>query len=266
MTEETKKVIGHIEALTVELGEIYRKAAIEKDLTPAWERLARWKERAKKILVEKVSNIEAESFDELGASGITGEPFEDFMNDSKAYLAFLKVLIETLRNHPEEVLVARNAIKETQLQKPVVMAPDSRSVFIIHGHDEANKLALEKLLKEEWGLEPLVLSYQPGTGRTLIEKFEEEAGKAVYAFALLTPDDIVVNEGQKYVQAHPNVIFELGWFYGKLGRNHVCILMKRGTKIHSDLDGISRIEFDESVEDKVLKIRRELKSAGLVNR
>ena len=58
--------------------------------------------------------------------------------------------------------------------------------------------------------------------------------------------------------ARPNVIFELGWFYGRLHRDKVCILHKKGTKIHSDLEGVSRIEFTDDVTDKRDEIEKEL--------
>jgi predicted nucleotide-binding protein len=113
-------------------------------------------------------------------------------------------------------------------------------------------------------LRPIVLRYHPGKGRTLIEKFEQEAQDACYAIALLTPDDLVEVSGTHQFQARPNVLLELGWFFGRLGRARVCILFKKGTKIPSDLDGISRIEFSESVEEKVLEIEAELGAAGLL--
>ena len=69
----------------------------------------------------------------------------------------------------------------------------------------------------------------PGKGLTLIEKFEEEAKLAVYAFVLLTPDENIQVNNLNYVQARPNVIFELGWFHSRLGRDKVCIIMKKGT-------------------------------------
>jgi len=138
-------------------------------------------------------------------------------------------------------------------------------VFIVHGHDEANLHKLRDLLKYRYKLDCIVMKWKAGQGRTLIEKFEQEAQDAGFAFILMTPDDLVKVEGKdEYAQARPNVIFELGWFYGKLKRDRVCILFKKGTKIHSDLDGISRIEFNESVEDKVLEIEKELKAAGLI--
>ena len=77
-------------------------------------------------------------------------------------------------------------------------------------------------------------------------------------FALFTKDDWVRKGKTTYLQARPNVMFELGWFYGKLGRDHVTILLQKGTKIPSDLDGIYRIEFEGNVLDQAVKIRKEL--------
>jgi CheY-like chemotaxis protein len=138
------------------------------------------------------------------------------------------------------------------------------SVFLVHGHDELNRRRLEDAIRKRWNLPVLILSGEPGQGRTLIEKFEEAAARASFAFVLLTPDDKVTEATGGYVQARPNVLFELGWFYGRLGRKRVCILFKAGTRIHSDLDGISRIKFEDSVLDKLHEIEEELLAAGFL--
>jgi predicted nucleotide-binding protein len=140
----------------------------------------------------------------------------------------------------------------------------SKRIFIVHGHDEINTLKLKNILGEHWHLDPKILRGEPGKGRTLIEKFEQEAEKAIYAFVLFSPDDLVEVKGTTYTQARPNAIFELGWFYGRLTRQKVCILFKKGTKIPSDLDGITRIEFDNTVDEKILEIERELRAANLL--
>jgi predicted nucleotide-binding protein len=137
-------------------------------------------------------------------------------------------------------------------------------IFIIHGHDEAAIMQLQKLLKDEWNLNTLVLRDEPSRGRTIIEKFEQEAQKTCFAFALWTPDDIVKSENESYFQVRPNTMFELGWFYGRFGRDKVCILFKKGTKIPSDLNGINTIEFEKTVHEKFLEIRAELKGAGII--
>jgi len=158
------------------------------------------------------------------------------------------------------------AAPQVRLDGTTMPQPTGKAVFIVHGHDELNLLRLGDLLRERYSLEPIVLSRQPGKGRSIVEKFEEEAERAAYAFVLLTPDDNIIKSDTEYSQARPNVLFELGWFYGRLGRERVCILFKKGTRLHSDLDGISRIEFTESLVDKIADIERELIAGHMLKR
>ncbi len=144
------------------------------------------------------------------------------------------------------------------------ITPESRTVFIVHGHDEANLLRLRTLLTDRFGLHPVILMDEPSSGQTVIEKFERTANEAAFCFVLMTPDDQVKTQKGEVTQARPNVIFELGWFYGRLGRSRVCILCKRATAIHSDLSGIVHIEFIENVEEAIPSIEKELRQAKLI--
>jgi predicted nucleotide-binding protein len=137
-------------------------------------------------------------------------------------------------------------------------------IFIIHGHDRDSAKALQILLRNKLKLNSIILGEIAGRGRTLIEKFEGEAQKCPFAFAVFTPDDFIVQEGKEYFQARPNAIFELGWFYGKVTRANTCIIFKKGTKIHSDLEGISRIEFSGVINDAEGEIIKELMAAKIL--
>ena len=142
--------------------------------------------------------------------------------------------------------------------------PAGNNVFIIHGHDEVNTLRLRVLLQDHFGLSPVLMMSKPGMSRALLEKFEYSASVCTLAFAIITPDDEIIHHGQPYYQARPNVIFEAGWFVGRLGIPRVCLLLKDGTTVQSDIDGISRIHFRENIEEKVLEIQRELDAAELL--
>jgi predicted nucleotide-binding protein len=177
----------------------------------------------------------------------------DYIKDLEKYKVHLESFLEDIKE---------NSIKQVEaLTRNSDI--ESKTLFIIHGHDEINTLKLQLLLKDRWNLNAILLKDKPGKGRTIIEKFEEEAKTAEYAFAILTPDDVVMGDNE-YRQSRPNVFFELGWFYGRIGRENVCILFREGTKIHSDLDGISRIHFDKNISDKILEIESELKEASLI--
>jgi len=243
----------------------------------ARERLMRWKVRTVRLLGEKVHPSEGEKLHAKEKSSfIAGAPLLNFEDEVNIYSGFLWALLETVGLHPQEVLDA--PLPPTQIEAVSARSapPSSRTVFIVHGHDELNLLRLKGLLQDRWQLSPIVLSAQAGRGRTLIEKFEQEAQRAAFALVLLTPDDTVSARGVlaqgpqrsltvgDYAQARPNVLFELGWFYGRLGRERVWILFRQGTTIHTDLDGISRIEFVADIRDKATEIERELVAAGLL--
>ncbi len=145
----------------------------------------------------------------------------------------------------------------------------SNKVFIVHGHDHALKTDVERFV-HQIGLEPIVLHRQPDKGLTIIEKFEEHSDVG-YAFILLTPDEVAYTIDQeplsdnsriKERRARPNVIFEFGYFVGKLGRERVCCIYKEGVELPSDLTGLIYKKVSDTVESQAYPIIRELKAAG----
>ncbi len=106
---------------------------------------------------------------------------------------------------------------------------------------------------------------QPSKGKTIIEKFEENSD-VDYAIVLLTPDDIggikdIEKLNDLKPRARQNVIFELGFFVGKLGRDKLCALKKGNLEILSDFSGVIYISADE--ENWRMDLLKELKSAGI---
>lgn len=142
---------------------------------------------------------------------------------------------------------------------------ESKKVFIVHGHDEAKKLELKSFLAQ-LGLEPIILHEQNDLGKAIIEKFEYYASQCVFAFVLLTPDDqsVVSNSTESMWRARQNVIMELGWFMGKLGREKVVILHKGQVEIPSDILGVLYLPFSNSIFEVSEKIRQRLAGTNLI--
>lgn len=140
--------------------------------------------------------------------------------------------------------------------------PTGKKVFIIHGRAEGKWRELRDLLEDRYQQEVVVLEEEVDGGSTLIDKFITVANESCYAFALLTPDDFAKNGDTTVFQARPNVLFELGWFYGRFGPGRVSILKQRGTAIPSDLDGILSIDFTDKVSEGLIKIENELQRIG----
>jgi predicted nucleotide-binding protein len=139
----------------------------------------------------------------------------------------------------------------------------SRKVFVVHGHDEAAKETVARFL-ERIDLVPIILHEQIDLNRTIIEKFEDNADVA-YAVVLLTPDDVgasKLNPQNQMARPRQNVIFELGYFIGRLGRKKVCALKKGDIEILSDQSGVLYREMDQAGSWKI-RLAREINAAGI---
>ena len=139
----------------------------------------------------------------------------------------------------------------------------SSKVFIVHGKDDGAKQTVARFL-ERLELSPIILHEQPNQGQTIIEKFEEYSDVG-FAIVLLTPDDVGGPADGSDVQrarARQNVILELGFFLGKLGRERTCALLVDDVEIPSDYDGVLYIPMDGQGA-WMMNLVRELKGAGL---
>jgi len=187
-----------------------------------------------------------------------------------------------------QVEAAKDVDKITLKKK--TLTPFSKNVFIIHGRNVKPALELERLLRD-FGLNPIILYKQPDKGRTIIEKLEDHSANIGYVFVILTSDDGAFNLEQlvevvRKIEAsrldrkqkdkifldqfgtltqkvaRQNVILELGYFMGLLGRNRICCLYTGDVTLPSDIHGIVYKEFKESVKECLDAITKELKAAG----
>ena len=111
------------------------------------------------------------------------------------------------------------------------------------------------------GFEPIILHERPNKGRALITKFREEAAGAGFAGVLMTPDEVKAEAAAELKpRARQNVVFELGFFIGKLGPEQVAALVEGDIEIPSDFDGVVYIALDQA--DWQTKLGMELQEAG----
>jgi len=151
--------------------------------------------------------------------------------------------------------------QRSDLQSPPkngVHMPGNR-VFIVHGHDNEMKEAVARFV-QQLGLEPIILHERSSKGMTLIEKLEHYADVA-FAVVLLSPDDVgtAVSGGAPAARARQNVVFELGYFYGRLKRERVCTLRRGPVELHSDISGVVWTDWGG---DWRTELARELRDAG----
>lgn len=151
-------------------------------------------------------------------------------------------------------------------EKPEKKKPakkSGRKVFVVHGHDNETKQTVARFI-EKLGLEAVILHERSNKGLTLIEKFEQNSDVA-YAVVLMTSDDVgaAKSDADKLnARARQNVVLELGYFMGKLGRKNVAAILRGDIERPSDYDGVVYIGYDLNDGWKLL-LAKEFKEAGL---
>ncbi len=149
--------------------------------------------------------------------------------------------------------------------EPVAKRARGASIFLVHGRDEGVKHEVARFI-DHLELKTVILHEQPDRGRTIIEKFVDHAAEVGYAIVLMTGDDRGGLTGENIEVQRPrarqNVILELGFFLGALGRENVCVLHQKGVDIPSDYSGVLFVLLDPNGAWK-MKLAQEMKSAGL---
>ncbi|MEA2759321.1 MAG: hypothetical protein QOH65_1934 [Methylobacteriaceae bacterium] len=78
-----------------------------------------------------------------------------------------------------------------------------------------------------------------------LESLEDELDRADFAVAIAHSDDHTTTRGTTWPTARDNVVFELGFFMGRLGRSRSILMEPRapGIKLPSDLAGLTTVGY-----------------------
>jgi predicted nucleotide-binding protein len=188
-----------------------------------------------------------------------GEKIKDLSDDINTHVTRLESIKERLPLYPELPGVSKIAPSV----RADSAAPSTKAVFLVHGADHGVKDTVARYLTK-LNLDPIVLHEQPNLGDTIIEKLERTSPVA-FSVVLLTCDDKaypISDTSSLKSRARQNVVFELGYFIGKLGRKKVCALYTEGVELPSDYHGVVYIPFDTAGAWRLL-LARELKASGL---
>ncbi len=160
-----------------------------------------------------------------------------------------------------ELIPLGSSVPSRSESRSVESASGTR-VFVVHGHDEAARESTARFL-EQLGVQAIILHEKPNEGRTIIEKLEYNSS-VDFAVVLLTPDDVgavATSADSMNPRARQNVVLELGYFIGKLGRDRVCALHRGSVELPSDILGVVYNPLDNGGGWKLL-LAKELRAAG----
>lgn len=180
----------------------------------------------------------------------------DYSNGLKDAKAILSSMIEEIEEYWDNDFPQKSSV---QIKSDEIY---SNKIFVVHGHDAGTKEMVARFLSK-LDLEPVILHEQVTQGKTIIEKFEDHADVG-YAVVLITPDDTgaSIKEPENIrKRARQNVIFEFGYFLGKLGRDKVIGLVKGDIEVPSDYSGVLSVPIDEQGAWR-FQLVKELKSVG----
>jgi len=136
--------------------------------------------------------------------------------------------------------------------------------------------ALTRGLEDVAHVEPWMTSFNPGT--TTLERLLELAHEVDFAAFVFARDDwtstnVSASPPPEAGQASPrdNVVFEAGLFGGVLGMRRTFILHSSGTKLPSDLLGLTCIRYGETATGPAMrainqKLRTAIENSGRVAR
>lgn len=203
--------------------------------------------------------------------------FNRYPDKSSEFAARTRDLVKTVQNRVTalESLAGRLELipERAELAAHDSATPESKDagtvpVFIVHGHDHLMKERVARLLSDIPHIRPIILHEQPNQGRTIIEKFEHSAHQSGFAVVLFSADDYCAPRAEapatSALKSRPrqNVVFELGFFAGSLGRSKVAVLYREGVEILSDYQGVAYIPFDDGDSWKIA-LAKELRAAGI---
>jgi len=239
---------------------IYEVIYDKKEQSEFLSSYKKWDNFNNELLKQLFNNKENEYKKEYTKSVfLNSTGLSDVISDKKKTIQekinFLESFIERLELIP-------SAINETFKDNELLNILSTKEVFIVHGHNDLIKQKTARTITK-LGLEPIILHEKADGGKTIIEKFEKNSSNIGFAIILLTNDDEGKSKSSNSLKprARQNVIFEMGYFIGKLGRERVFLLLENGVEKPGDLDGIVYTPIDE-YDGWKLKLVKELKTCG----
>ena len=143
--------------------------------------------------------------------------------------------------------IARELARRLEQRNALVGTPNDRvRVFVI---SSAEALPIARAVQDAFSHDPfLTVIWSEGVFKVsnyTLQSLEEQLDQADFAVAVAHPDDQAVVRGISWPTPRDNVVFELGYFMGRLGRSRAILMEPRDSKVKlpSDLAGVTTIGY-----------------------
>jgi predicted nucleotide-binding protein len=143
--------------------------------------------------------------------------------------------------------VAQEMARRLEQRNLLIREPNEKiRVFVI---SSAEALPIARAIENAFAHDPFAtIVWANGVFRVTnytLESLENELDRSDFAVAIAQPDDRTEVRDQDWPTPRDNVVFELGFFMGRLGRSRAILMEPRatGVKLPSDLAGITTIRY-----------------------
>ncbi|MBZ5489887.1 MAG: nucleotide-binding protein [Acidobacteriia bacterium] len=149
-------------------------------------------------------------------------------------------------------LIAKELARRLEQRNAHVTAThDKIRIFII---SSVEALEIARTIQNAFEYDFTVVVWTDGVFRASwypIESLERQLDQSDFAIAVAQPDDITLSRGGSSPTARDNVIFELGLFIGRIGRQRSFLVEPRGeeVKLPTDLSGITALSYKYDPEN-----------------
>src|SRR6516164_2351516 len=153
---------------------------------------------------------------------------------------------------------------ESRMNKP--------RIFLGSSAQQAKLLrAITRGLEDVADVEPWTTTFNPG--RSTLDRLVELSHEVDFAAFVFAQDDWTTTDAAQSGQASPrdNVVFEAGLFGGALGIRRTFILHAHGSKLPTDLLGLTSVRYDPDTTPAIVrqinqKLRKAIVAEGRISR
>jgi predicted nucleotide-binding protein len=126
-----------------------------------------------------------------------------------------------------------------------------KKIFIGHGGKSNAWQELRSMLRD-WDLDTEEFNEEPTAGISITQRLKSMLENSRFAFLVMTSENL---DDHGRWQARLNVIHEIGLFQGRLGTECAIVLRDKSVSTFSNLDGITRMDFEK---DQITTLRGEI--------
>lgn len=190
---------------------------------------------------------------------IAGQPQTQLGGVYRSLIEQLETLLVRLRRTADEAMHPESSTGPRLFRDPSHPRP---KCLLVHRADDPTRPKLTAFL-EQLGLEPLAVSGTRDDPRSILAK-SREFGEVDAVVMPLAAEDITpaVPPASPKPQLHPNVIFALGFYVGRLSPNRACVLVPDRFDLPGEYPGIGYVRYDDRGEWKPA-LTRMLRTSGL---